>query len=119
MSVRRIRALAAQKQRRQARELVERDPARARELGIGRPHLPHDFDDGGLIDPNEVPPGVFARIPGVTAQHAALIVADREQRGPFTSIEDLGRRDLFPSPLPPVVAEFLVIISVGGAGQTS
>ena len=34
--------------------------AQARELGIGRPHLPHDFDDGGLIDPNEVPAGAFA-----------------------------------------------------------
>jgi DNA uptake protein ComE-like DNA-binding protein len=119
VSVRRIRALAAREQRRKARELVASDPTRAWELGVGRPHLPHDYDDGGLIDPNEVPPGVLARIPGVTAQHAALIVAEREQRGPFATIEDLGRRDLFPSPLPPAVAEFLVIVSVGGAGQTS
>nr|WP_272954795.1 BTAD domain-containing putative transcriptional regulator [Kribbella sandramycini] len=110
VSVRRIRALAALDQRLRARQVLERDPAFARSLGIGLPHLHREYDDGGLVDPNEVPAGVLTRIPGVSAQHAALIVASREQQGRFNSMSDLSDRGLFPSPLPDAVATFLVIL---------
>ncbi len=110
VSVRRLRGLAALDQRLRARQLIERDPAIARTLGIGRPHLHREYDDGGLIDPNEVPPGVLTRIPGVSAQHAALIVHSREYQGPFDTLDDLAERGLFPAPLPEAVATFLVIL---------
>lgn len=110
VSVRRIRGLAALNQRLRARQVIESDPDYARTLGIGRPHLHREYDDGGLIDPNEVPAGVLTRIPGVTAQHAALIVASREEQGPFSTLDDLAERGLFPAPLPEAVATFLVIL---------
>ncbi|GAB3933224.1 hypothetical protein GCM10029976_040230 [Kribbella albertanoniae] len=110
MSVRRIRGLAALDQRVRARQVLDRDPAFARSLGIGLPHLHREYDDGGLIDPNEVPAGVLTRIPGVTAQHAALIVASRDEQGPFSTVDDLVDRGLFPAPLPDAVATFLVIL---------
>ncbi|GAA1700134.1 hypothetical protein GCM10009745_53590 [Kribbella yunnanensis] len=110
VSVRRLRGLAALDDRLRARQIIERDPDFARSLGIGRPHLHREYDDGGLIDPNEVPPGVLTRIPGVTAQHAALIVHSREHQGPFTTLEDLTDRGLFPAPLPPAVATYLVLL---------
>ncbi|WP_405056199.1 winged helix-turn-helix domain-containing protein [Kribbella sp. NBC_01505] len=109
VSVRRIRGLAALEQRVRARQVLERDPAFARSLGIGRPHLHREYDDGGLIDPNEVPAGVLTRIPGVTAQHAALIVQGREE-APFSTPDNLSERGLFPIPLPLAVATFLVVL---------
>jgi len=117
VSVRRIRALAALERRRFAGELIARDPDWARQVGIGRPHLARGYDDGGLVDPNEVPAGVLTRIPGVTPQHAALIVTEREHHGPYRTVEDLGRRRLFPSPVPPAVAEFLVILPPAGGAR--
>jgi hypothetical protein len=110
ISVRRIRGLAALDQRLRARQILDRDPQFARQLGIGRPDLSREYDDGGLIDPNEVPAGVLTRIPGVTAQHAALIVASREHQGRFEAVDDLPRRGLFPTPLPPAVETFLVVL---------
>ncbi|TDD53449.1 hypothetical protein E1263_27975 [Kribbella antibiotica] len=110
ISVRRIRGLAALDQRQRAREVVARDPEHARTLGIGRPHLQREYDDGGLVDPNDVPAGVLTRIPGITAQHAALIVASREREGRFSTVDDLADRELFPSPLPDAVATFLVVL---------
>jgi DNA-binding SARP family transcriptional activator len=109
ISVRRIRGLAALDQRLRARQVLERDPEFARRLGIGRPHLHREYDDGGLVDPNDVPAGVLTRIPGVTAQHAALIVASREHQGRFETPDELADRGLFPAPLPPAVATFIVI----------
>jgi hypothetical protein len=41
--------------RRQARELAKRNPVLARDLNIGRPDVPHDYNDGGLVDVNQVP----------------------------------------------------------------
>jgi hypothetical protein len=43
-------ARARMDRRRQARELAERNPVLARDLKIGRPDVPHDYDDGGLVD---------------------------------------------------------------------
>jgi DNA-binding SARP family transcriptional activator len=70
------------------------DPARARELGIGRPDLAGDFDDGGLVDVNHVPGYELSRLKGLDADTAHRIVVDRYQRGPFLRVEDLVTRGL-------------------------
>jgi len=42
-------AIACRQRRQQARQLLANDPGLARELRIGRPDLPRDYDDGGLV----------------------------------------------------------------------
>ncbi|WP_152628022.1 ComEA family DNA-binding protein [Streptacidiphilus neutrinimicus] len=82
-------ALDRRSRRAQARELVERDPGLARELGIGRPDLSHQYDDGGLADVNHVPAPVLAGLPGMTPEYADRIVAARGERGGFGSVAEL------------------------------
>ncbi|MGW1343115.1 BTAD domain-containing putative transcriptional regulator [Kribbella sp. NPDC002412] len=98
--------------RQYGRQLAAEHPLIARQLGIGRPDLPNQFEDGGLIDINDAPEAVLRTLPGVSAEHAALIAADRTHRGPFRSLEDLAARGLFPWPIPPQVAEVVLIIRV-------
>ncbi|MEO3807854.1 helix-hairpin-helix domain-containing protein [Sphaerisporangium sp. B11E5] len=76
--------------RQQARELAERDPALARELRIGRPDLPRQYDDGGLVDMNHAPAEVIATLPGMTAELARRVVTAREEVGGFISAEDVS-----------------------------
>lgn len=76
--------------RRKAREIATDDPGLARELGIGRPDVPRDFDDGGLIDINSVPAEVLLQLRGMTAELAAHVVQVREIRGPYSSVEELS-----------------------------
>ncbi|MFC5263799.1 BTAD domain-containing putative transcriptional regulator [Kribbella qitaiheensis] len=109
---RRKRTPGLDPRRQYARQLAAEHPQIARQLGIGRPDLPNQFEDGGLIDINDAPESVLRTLPGVSAEQAALIVADRTHRGPFRSFEDLSARGLFPSPIPPRVAEVLLIIRV-------
>ena len=83
-------ALRRRKLREQARALATKDPALARELGIGRPDLRRDYDDGGLVDVNSAPASVLATLPGMTADLAAKAVEVRTVRGPFVSADDLS-----------------------------
>ncbi|MGW6197140.1 ComEA family DNA-binding protein [Kribbella sp. NPDC055110] len=76
--------------RRKAREIATDDPGLARELGIGRPDVRRDFDDGGLIDINNVPAEVLLQLRGMTAELAERVVQVRETRGPYSSIEELS-----------------------------
>ena len=62
----------------------------ARELAIGRPDLPHDYHDGGLVDVNHVPGDVLASSLGLTPGESAAIVATRDQLGRFSSPEELS-----------------------------
>jgi hypothetical protein len=107
---RRTRQTWAETRRLYARQLAAEHPQIARQLGIGRPDLASEFEDVGLIDVNDAPEAVLRTLPGVSPEHAALIVADRTHRGPFRSLEDLSARGLFPWPIPPQVAEVLLII---------
>jgi DNA uptake protein ComE-like DNA-binding protein len=75
--------------RRQAREQAAQDPALARELRIGRPDLPRQYDDGGLVDLNHAPGPVLTALSGVTPEIAERIVAMREHMGCFSSAEEL------------------------------
>jgi hypothetical protein len=82
-------ALAERKLREQARAVVADDPALARELRIGRPDLPRQFDDGGLVDVNHVPERVLVERLGLSPAEAARVVGTRERLGGFTSAEEV------------------------------
>lgn len=75
--------------REQARRTAEADPTLAKRLGIGRPDLPRQFDDGGLVDLNHAPLHVLTSLPGVS-EHSARQIRDRVERsGPFTNLGEL------------------------------
>ncbi len=78
------------RRRSQARELARADPALARELQIGRPEVPREYDDGGLVDVNHVPGEVLASSLGLTSQETAAVVAARELLGRFISPEEVS-----------------------------
>lgn len=68
-------ALQRRARRAQARQLLSTDPNLATELAIGRPDLRREFDDGGLVDINNVPESILAQLPGVTTELATQIAA--------------------------------------------
>lgn len=80
---------AARSRRAEARELAGKDPLMARELRIGRPDLPHTYDDGGLVDLNSAPPEVIAETCGLSASAAAAIVSARSDCGGFLAVDDV------------------------------
>ena len=107
-------AIAAAKMRRdlrrQAREHALQDVALARELRIGRPDLSRQYDDGGLIDINHVPPPALTLLSGVTPEIAERIVSIRERVGPFSSAEELVvTADLHPD-LTPEIKEYGIFL---------
>jgi hypothetical protein len=67
-------ALAARQRREQARAIAAGDPALARELCIGRPDLPRQFDNGGLVDVNHVPVQVLVERLGLSQEEAGRVV---------------------------------------------
>jgi hypothetical protein len=77
------------RRREEARRLVARDPGLARELGIGRPDQPSDYDDGGLLDVNHVPEECLRVQGGLDAAMVRTIIATREKVGRFDGRHDL------------------------------
>lgn len=94
--------------RQQARELAERDPALARELCIGRPDLPRQYDDGGLVDINHASAAVIAGLPGMTTELAERVVEARVEVGGFISAEDV----CIALDLPPQLTTSLVELTI-------
>jgi hypothetical protein len=84
-----IAALARRQRREEARKLLDRDPALAAELRIGRPDLPRHFDDGGLIDVNTVPVQVLSQLPGLRPEDVEQILTARVAPLGLHSVEDL------------------------------
>ena len=82
-------ALTGRELRQQARAIVADDPALARELHIGRPDLPRQFDDGGLVDVNHVPEQVLVEQLGLSPAEADRVVEARERLGGFSSAAEL------------------------------
>jgi DNA uptake protein ComE-like DNA-binding protein len=82
-------ALRARARREAARRLAERDPALARDLRVGRPDLPSDYDDGGLVDVNSVPAAVLVAELGLTGAEAGVVLRVRAHVGGFRSPDDL------------------------------
>jgi hypothetical protein len=58
-------------------------------MRIGRPDLPHDYDDGGLVDVNQVPGDVLVSCLGLTPAETAAVVAARDHLGQFSGPEEL------------------------------
>jgi hypothetical protein len=81
-------ALGARKQRVDARLLAAQDPLLARDLKIGRPDLPHTFDDGGLVDLNSAPPQVIATTCGLPRSTGDTIATARPPGG-FMAVDDV------------------------------
>jgi hypothetical protein len=75
--------------RKDARRLAETDPALARDLHIGRPDVPREYDDGGLVDVNHVPGAVLAAGLGLTPDEVTDVMAARDKLGKFTSADEL------------------------------
>jgi DNA uptake protein ComE-like DNA-binding protein len=75
--------------RAEGRRLLARQPALAKEIGLGRPDI-SGADDYGLVDVNHASPATLARLPGVTDEVVRQIADRRAQAGGFSSVEDLG-----------------------------
>jgi hypothetical protein len=107
-------AMARQRRslREAARKIVAEDPVLARELRIGRPDLmPRQFDDGGLIDVNHVPPEVLGRLPGLTYDMVERIVESRDRGGGFVSAEEVAVRCDLPPSVVADIAEYALFSS--------
>lgn len=79
----------ARRLREQARRTAAADPMLAKRLGIGRPDLPRQYDDGGLVDLNHAPPWVLLTLPGVTERSARQIRDRVERSGPFGNLGEV------------------------------
>jgi competence ComEA-like helix-hairpin-helix protein len=75
-------------EREEARRLAREEPARALEMGVGRPD--REGFHGGLVDLNNAPVGAIEELSGVSRDLAERIVATREKMGEFSSLDDLA-----------------------------
>jgi len=83
------RAKSRLERRKEARRMVAAQPDLARDLKIGRPDLPRDYDDGGLVDVNHVPSTVLSAQLGLTPAEVTDVLTARERLGRFTSADEL------------------------------
>jgi Helix-hairpin-helix motif len=74
----------------EAVKLIRANPALARDLRIGRPDLPREYDDGGLVDVNHVPAHVLASHLGLRPDEVRSLVAARDKLGTFSSADELA-----------------------------
>jgi DNA uptake protein ComE-like DNA-binding protein len=82
-------ARARMERRREARGIASKDPVLSRELRIGRPDLARNYDDGGLVDVNQVPGGILQSGLGLSPDEAAAVLAARAKIGRFTSPDEV------------------------------
>lgn len=83
------RAEQSRRRRQEARHILASEPSMARDLRIGRPDLPREFDDGGLVDVNHVPADLLRLALGWTADEAESVVRARAEIGGFTNAAEL------------------------------
>ncbi|MEV4255510.1 helix-hairpin-helix domain-containing protein [Spirillospora sp. NPDC049652] len=96
--------------RAKARDLAARDPGLARELRIGRPDLPRQYNDGGLVDVNHAPASALTMLPGITPELAGRIERVRAETGGFVSAEELSAVAGLPPGITGELSEFAVFI---------
>jgi hypothetical protein len=80
---------AGRAKREEARAIAGRDPQMARDLRIGRPDLPRQYDDGGLVDVNSAPAEVLRDALGLTGDQATQVVDARQHLNRFEHPDDL------------------------------
>lgn len=83
-------ARSRMKRRQDAREIARSSPVLARELRIGRPDLARDYDDGGLVDVNQVPGEFLQSQLGLSADESAAVITARAKLGSFSSAEEVS-----------------------------
>jgi len=103
--------LAARTRREEARRIVARDPAMARELGIGRPDLHRAYDDGGLVDLNNAPIEAIAATCGIDPLIATRIVDARVNGIHFATVDDVFSVTDIPFPLWERIRERAVVVT--------
>ncbi|MEV5571242.1 helix-hairpin-helix domain-containing protein [Spirillospora sp. NPDC052269] len=96
--------------RAKARDLAAHDPGLARELRIGRPDLPRQFHDGGLVDVNHATPAALTTLPGITPELAGRIERTRAETGGFVSVEELSTVAGLPPAITDELSEFVIFI---------
>lgn len=85
-----VQAVLYRRQRRQqAREIAANDPAMALELGIGRPDLARTYDDGGLVDLNNIPADSLVAALGWERSVAEAYAIGREMRRGYASLAEV------------------------------
>jgi hypothetical protein len=94
----------------EARQAMAADPVMAWELRIGRPDLPRNYDDGGLIDVNHVPPEVLGSLPGMTPDLVYRVAHVRQQCGGFISVEEMSALAELPPALTPQLGEYAIFL---------
>jgi SARP family transcriptional regulator, regulator of embCAB operon len=104
-----IAHITARARRDAARDIVRADADAAARLGIGRPHLPRQLDDGGLFDLNVVPPEVLIGA-GLAPGRAHAIILDRYHNGPLASVDDLVTRGLISQAELDRIREFVFVL---------
>ncbi|WP_157987877.1 hypothetical protein [Jiangella endophytica] len=82
--------LAGRERRRQAREIVARDPSMAYELSIGRPDAERSYDDGGLVDLNNTSADGLATALGWPRDTAEAFVVARDVRGGYAALDEVA-----------------------------
>lgn len=82
-------ARLAAHRRAEARKLLARQPALGFQLGIGRPDVPREYDDGGLVDVNHLSAETLADRLRLTPDQAQAVVRARDQLGGFEDAADL------------------------------
>ena len=76
--------------RREAREIASKNPILSRELRIGRPDLAREYDDGGLVDVNQVPGEILQSQLGLSPDEVTAVLAARAKLGSFTSADEVS-----------------------------
>ena len=82
-------AYARFQRRHDARRIVADNLPLAAELRIGRPDLDRRYDDGGLVDVNQVPADVLVAYLDMAPEIAREVVRTRAIRNGFTSADDM------------------------------
>ncbi|QMU74391.1 helix-hairpin-helix domain-containing protein [Streptacidiphilus sp. PB12-B1b] len=81
--------LAARARRNEARALAQNDPVLAHALHIGRPDLPRQYDDGGLVDLNSAPAHTIANACSIEPALVERFVTARQELGSFSSLDEV------------------------------
>ena len=81
--------VARRHQREQYRGIVESDLSLARSIGIGRPDWERDFNDGGLLDLNNLSAAALSRFGPMATDEAQRIVEARQRLERLSSVDEV------------------------------